>query len=120
MTPDTSTCEDVPCAYANLTTPGHAVTARATGAALPATATASDARATGMANQSLVNCSARLYRANVMEVVGSEPEADLICSILPDAGIKCMHRITNAGTGAMDGMAIGGVQALLIPSHLAK
>ena len=50
----------------------------------------------------------------VMEVVGSEPEAELVCSILRDAGIKCMHRITNAGSGAMDGMAIGGPREIIV------
>ena len=49
-----------------------------------------------------------------MEVVGSEPEAELVCSILRDAGIQCMQRITNAGSGAMDGMAIGGAREIIV------
>jgi len=52
----------------------------------------------------------------VMEVVGSEPEAELVCSILRDAGIQCMQRITNAGSGAMDGMAIGGPREIVVRS----
>jgi hypothetical protein len=50
----------------------------------------------------------------VMEVVGSEPEAELVCSILRDAGIKCMQRITNAGAGAMDGMTSGGPREIIV------
>jgi hypothetical protein len=50
----------------------------------------------------------------VLEVVGSEPEAELVCSILRDSGIQCMQRITNAGSGAMDGMAIGGPRAIVV------
>jgi len=49
-----------------------------------------------------------------MEVVGSEPEAELVCSILRDAGIQCMQRITNAGSGAMDGMAVGGPREIVV------
>jgi len=50
----------------------------------------------------------------VMEVVGSEPEAELICSILRDAGIRCMQRITNAGSGASDGIAVGGSREIVV------
>ena len=53
----------------------------------------------------------------VMEVVGSEPEAELICSILRDAGILCMQRITNAGSGAADGLAIGGPREIIVRSE---
>jgi hypothetical protein len=52
----------------------------------------------------------------VMDVVGSEPEAELVCSILRDAGIQCMQRITNAGSGAMDGMTIGGPREIVVRS----
>lgn len=50
----------------------------------------------------------------VMEVVGSEPEALLVCSILRDAGIKCMHRVTNLGSGAMDGLTMGGPREIIV------
>jgi hypothetical protein len=50
----------------------------------------------------------------VMEVVGSEPEALLVCSILRDAGIQCMQRVTNLGSGAMDGLAIGGPREIVV------
>ena len=50
----------------------------------------------------------------MLEVVRSEPEAELVCSILRDAGIKCMQRIPKAGAGAMDGMAIGGPREIIV------
>jgi hypothetical protein len=50
----------------------------------------------------------------VIDVVGTEPEAELLCSILREAGIPCMQRITNAGAGAMDGMAIGGPREIVV------
>ncbi len=50
----------------------------------------------------------------VLEVVGSEPEAVLVCSILRDAGIPCAHRVTNLGSGAMDGLTIGGPREILV------
>ena len=50
----------------------------------------------------------------MMEVVRSEPEAVLVCSILRDAGIQCMHRVTNIGSGAMDGLTMGGPQEIIV------
>ena len=50
----------------------------------------------------------------VMEIVGSEPEALLVCSILRDAGIQCMHRVTNIGSGAMDGLTMGGPREIVV------
>ncbi len=52
----------------------------------------------------------------VMEVVGTEPEAELVCSILRAAGIQCMQRITDSGSGAMDGMAVGGTREIVVRS----
>lgn len=49
-----------------------------------------------------------------MEVVGSEPEALLVCSILRDAGIQCMDRVTNIGSGAMDGLTMGGPREIIV------
>jgi hypothetical protein len=50
----------------------------------------------------------------VADVVGSELEAVLVCSILRDAGVQCMHRITNFGSGAMDGLATGGPREVVV------
>jgi Putative prokaryotic signal transducing protein len=43
----------------------------------------------------------------VVEVAGSEPEAELLCSVLRGAGIECLARVTNSGAGAGDGLALG-------------
>ena len=57
----------------------------------------------------------------VMQVVGSEPEAEIVCSLLRTAGIKCYHRATNTGSGAADGMPFGGPRAILVrEADLAK
>jgi hypothetical protein len=58
-----------------------------------------------------------------MELVGSELEAVLVCSILREAGIQCMHRVTNLGSGAMDGLMIGGPREIVVHPeqlHLAR
>jgi hypothetical protein len=50
----------------------------------------------------------------VIDVVGSELEAVLVCAILEDAGIPCAHRVTNVGSGAMDGLTAGGPRAIVV------
>jgi len=50
----------------------------------------------------------------VIEVVRSELEAILVCAILRDAGVPCMHRVTNHGSGAMDGLTTGGPRAIVV------
>ena len=50
----------------------------------------------------------------VFEVVRSELEAVLVCAILRDAGVPCMHRVTNHGSGAMDGLTTGGPRAIVV------
>jgi hypothetical protein len=50
----------------------------------------------------------------VLDVVGSEPTAQVVCAILRDAGIQCMIRATNAGAGAMDGWAVGGPREIVV------
>jgi Putative prokaryotic signal transducing protein len=50
----------------------------------------------------------------VVEVVASEPEAELQCSLLRSAGIRCMSRVTNRGAGAADGLAVGGPHEILV------
>jgi len=49
-------------------------------------------------------------------LVSSAQEAELVCSILRDAGIRCMHRITNVGSGAADGLTLGGPREVLVRS----
>jgi Putative prokaryotic signal transducing protein len=49
----------------------------------------------------------------VVEVAGTEPEAELLCSLLEGAGIRCTRRQTNYGAGAFDGMP-GGPQEVIV------
>jgi Putative prokaryotic signal transducing protein len=50
----------------------------------------------------------------VLEVVATEPEAELLCSLLRDAGIPCMQRMTNMGAGAGEGTPIFGPREVLV------
>ena len=43
----------------------------------------------------------------VVKVVPNEAEAEIECALLREEGIKCGHRITDAGGGAL-GLAGGG------------
>ena len=57
----------------------------------------------------------------VVEVVATEPEAELLCSLLRNAGIKCTRRLSNYGAGASDGMPVGGPQEVIVrPEDLAS
>jgi hypothetical protein len=57
----------------------------------------------------------------VMDVVGSGLEAVLVCAILRDAGIQCMHRVTNVGSGRMDGLMFGGPREIVVhPDQLRR
>lgn len=47
------------------------------------------------------------------DVVGTEQEAELLCSLLRSAGIRCMHRQTNMGAGVFEGLP-GGPQEVLV------
>jgi Putative prokaryotic signal transducing protein len=50
----------------------------------------------------------------VAEVVGTEPEAELVCSLLRSAGIRCTSRVTNLGAGASDGLSVGGPHEVIV------
>lgn len=50
----------------------------------------------------------------VVDVVGSEPEAEVICGLLRSAGIRCLHRLTDRGAGAADGMPSGGPRQVVV------
>jgi hypothetical protein len=50
----------------------------------------------------------------VVEVVATEPEAELLCSLLRSTGIECTYRVTNLGAGAADGLAVGGPQEVIV------
>jgi hypothetical protein len=51
----------------------------------------------------------------VIEVASSEPEAELLCSVLRGAGIECLTRVTNTGAGAGDGLALGAHDIMVSP-----
>jgi len=53
----------------------------------------------------------------VVEVVSSEPQAALLCSLLRDSGIACTYRLTNRGAGAADGLSVGGPQEVVVRSE---
>jgi hypothetical protein len=54
----------------------------------------------------------------VVKVVGTEPEAELLCSLLRSAGIECAGRQTNLGAGAADGMPGGPYELVVRPQDL--
>jgi hypothetical protein len=50
-----------------------------------------------------------------VEVVQTEMEAEMLCSLLRTAGITCMYRLTNTGAAAFaKSMASGGPQEILV------
>jgi hypothetical protein len=53
----------------------------------------------------------------VADVVVTEPEAELLCSLLRNAGIECTYRLSNYGAGASDGMPSGGPQEVIVRSE---
>jgi hypothetical protein len=50
----------------------------------------------------------------VVDVVATEAEAELLCSLLRSAGINCIRRQTNFGAGASDGVPVGGPQEVVV------
>jgi hypothetical protein len=50
----------------------------------------------------------------VVEVAGSEPEAELLCSLLRSADIECLSRLTNRGAGAGDGLGTMGAHEIVV------
>jgi hypothetical protein len=50
----------------------------------------------------------------VVEVAGNEFEAELLCSVLRDAGIECLPRLTNSGAGAGDGLGTAGAHDIAV------
>ncbi len=56
----------------------------------------------------------------VVGVATSEPEAELLCSVLRGAGIECLPRLTNSGAGAGDGLGSVGAHDILVSAHNAQ
>ena len=56
----------------------------------------------------------------VVEVAGSQPEAEMLCSLLRSAGIACMPRLTSRGAGAYGGLGFGGEHEIMVTSKDAQ
>jgi hypothetical protein len=56
----------------------------------------------------------------VVKVASNEPEAELLCSLLRDAGIECVPRLTNRGAGAGDGLGISGEHEVMVSARDAQ
>jgi hypothetical protein len=57
----------------------------------------------------------------VVEVAGSQPEAEMLCSLLRSAGIACMSRLTSRGAGAWGGLpGSGGEHEIMVKSKDAQ
>jgi hypothetical protein len=50
----------------------------------------------------------------IVAVASSEPEAELLCSVLRGSGIECLPRLTNSGAGAGDGLGTVGAHDILV------
>ena len=55
-----------------------------------------------------------------VEVAGSEPEAELLCSVLPGSGIECLTRLTNSGAAAGDGLGTVGAHDIMVSPQDAQ
>jgi hypothetical protein len=56
----------------------------------------------------------------VVEVAGTEPEAELLCSLLRSAGVDCLTRLTNRGAGAGDGLGNVGPHEIVVSARDAE
>ena len=56
----------------------------------------------------------------IVEVAGSEPEAELLCAVLCGAGIECLPRLTNSGAGAGDGLGTVGAHDIIVSPQDAQ
>jgi len=56
----------------------------------------------------------------IVAVASSEPEAELLCSVLRGSGIECVPRLTNSGAGAGDGLGTVGAHDILVSPQDAQ
>jgi hypothetical protein len=57
----------------------------------------------------------------VLEVVATESEAELLRSLLEEAGIPSMQRLTNMGAGIGEGLPVFGPREILVRTeHLTR
>jgi hypothetical protein len=50
----------------------------------------------------------------VVEVFGTEQEAEVVCGLLRSAGIECLTRQTNVGAGASNGLTVVGPYEVVV------
>jgi hypothetical protein len=55
-----------------------------------------------------------------VEVASSEPEAELLCSVLRGSGIEWLTRLTNSGAGAGDGLGTVGAHDIMVSPRDAQ
>ncbi len=56
-----------------------------------------------------------------LTVVGNDVEAELVCGLLRNAGIKCGHRPSDAAGGPWEALATGGPREVLVaPADLER
>ena len=53
----------------------------------------------------------------VVEVVGTEAEAELLCSVLRSAGIRCLQRLSNRGAGVGGGGYAAGPREVVVQAR---
>ena len=56
----------------------------------------------------------------IVEVAGSEPKAELLCSVLRGASIECLPRLTSSGAGAGDGLGTVGAHDIIVSPQDAQ
>jgi hypothetical protein len=53
----------------------------------------------------------------VVEVVGTEAEAELLCSLLRSAGIRCLQRLSDRGAGVGGGGYSAGPREVVVQAR---
>jgi hypothetical protein len=50
----------------------------------------------------------------VVDIFGTEQEAEVVCGLLRSAGIECLTRQTNVGAGASEGLTVVGPYEVVV------
>jgi hypothetical protein len=53
----------------------------------------------------------------LLTIVSTEAEAEMIRAVLRTVGIESFQRQTNAGAGSADGLNVGGAREVLVPDE---
>jgi Putative prokaryotic signal transducing protein len=54
---------------------------------------------------------------SVVEVVATEGEAELLCSLLRNGGIRCFQRLSNRGAGVGEGGYAAGPREIVVAAR---